>query len=97
MKFKALIAAAALSTASVVPASAQVIVDMTQITCGEFLKAGPDQQAVVAAWMSGYVSASRNIDIVDLRFVERNNKVVGGYCERHHGERLLSAIEKNAK
>ncbi|GGC51037.1 HdeA/HdeB family chaperone [Chelatococcus reniformis] len=97
MTYKALIAAAAFGMAGAAPASAQVVVDMTQITCGEFLKATPDQQATVAAWMSGYFSASRNIDMVDLRYVERNAKVVGGYCEKHQSERLLSAVEKNAK
>lgn len=97
MKLKALFAAAALCTAVTAPAGAQVVIDMTQITCGEFLKAAPDRQAVVAAWMSGYFSASKNIDMVDLRYVERNTKVVGGYCEKHRNDTLMSAIAKNAK
>lgn len=80
-----------------VPAKAQVVIDMTQITCGEFLAAPADRQAFVAAWMSGYYSSQNNLNMLDLRYVERNAKVVGGYCEKHKNVTVLSAVEKNAK
>lgn len=96
MKLTPIAVAAALFAAGT-PAQAQVIIDMTKITCGEFLNAQPEQQAVVASWMSGYFSASQNIDMLDLRYLDRNLKVVGEYCAAHRNDNLMSVISKKAK
>lgn len=98
MKINLLIAAAAVGlVAASVPARAQVVIDMSLITCGDFLKAPPDRQDVIASWMAGYFSASKNLSTIDLRYVARNNKVVGGYCKTHKSETLMSAIQKKGR
>jgi hypothetical protein len=48
------------------PASAQVLLDMSLLKCVDYMKASPDRQELIAAWMSGYFNASRNQPIVDL-------------------------------
>src|SRR6478735_7616864 len=65
-----IIAAAALLAAAA-PAKAQVI-DLSLITCKQLLTTEPDRQAFIAWWMSGYFSASKNLNVVDVRYVERN-------------------------
>jgi acid stress chaperone HdeB len=98
MKCKAPFAVAMLAAASLAPpAKAQVIVDMSLITCGQFLSYDPDRKELVASWMSGYFSASKNLNMLDFRYVKRNSQVINAYCRGHKGETLMSAIQKKAR
>lgn len=97
MKSQTAFAAALLMAASVPPAKAQVVLDMSLITCGQFLSSDPDRKELIASWMSGYFSASKNLNMLDFRYVERNTKVVGAYCRTHKSETLMSAIQKKAR
>ena len=47
--------------------------------------------------MSGYFSASKNLYLIDFRYVESNEKVAGDYCRRHEAETLMSAVLENAR
>lgn len=82
------------------PAQAQVVVDMSLITCQQyqsFLKSDPDKALLVASWMAGYFSASKNLSTIDLRYTKRNTEKVTKYCSSHRDETLMSAIQKNAR
>jgi acid stress chaperone HdeB len=57
----------------------------------------PEQQAVLASWLSGYYHASKNVATVDIRKAERNLKVITKYCKGHKKETLMSAVEKQAR
>ena len=76
-------------------AHAQVSIDMSRVTCAQYLAMPPAQAADFSAWMSGYFSASRNLDTLDFRYVERNRRVVGNYCKTHKSETVMSAMQKN--
>jgi acid stress chaperone HdeB len=82
-----------------VPAKAQVIVDMSLITCQQMLDAPPERQQLIAWWMRGYFSAAKNLSMIDFRYVDYNTKVVTSYCKKkqNRGETLMSAIQKNAR
>ena len=54
-------------------------------------------RAVLCNWMSGYFSASKNLNVLDFGYVERNRKVVGSYCKKRPGETLMGAIQRNAR
>ncbi|MEZ0063124.1 hypothetical protein ACVII1_000589 [Bradyrhizobium elkanii] len=45
--------------------------------------------------MSGYFSASKNLTVVDFRYVERNGKVIGKYCKSHKADTVMNAMQKN--
>jgi acid stress chaperone HdeB len=79
-----------------VPGKAQVVLDMTLITCGEYMSQNRDTQDVLAAWMSGYFNAAKNQSMVDLARFERNRKAVEKYCRTHKPETVMSAIQRNA-
>ena len=50
-----MMAACALFLAALtIPVKAQVIVDLSVITCGQYRSKDRDTQDVIAAWMSGY-------------------------------------------
>jgi acid stress chaperone HdeB len=74
----------------------QVIVDLSVITCGQYMGKDRDTQDVLAAWMSGYFNAAKNQSMVDLSRFERNRKAVEKYCRTHKLETLMSAIQRNA-
>lgn len=96
MKTKLILATAMLAFA-VPAAKAQVVLDMSLITCGQFLKAPEADKALISSWMSGYFMSSKNLLDVDMRYVERNHAVVGKYCKKHANEKLMDAVAKNAK
>lgn len=78
------------------PANAQVIVDLSLVTCGQYIGRDRDTQDVIAAWMSGYFNAAKNQSMVDLARFKRNRKAVEKYCKTHKLETLMSAIQRNA-
>jgi acid stress chaperone HdeB len=77
------------------PARAQVMIDLSLITCKQFLASDPERQALIGSWMSGYFSATKNLSILDFRYVERNGRVVGNYCKTHKSDTVMSAMQKN--
>ena len=48
--------------------------------------------------MSGYFSASKNNDVIDLRYLQRNAEKGIAYCKdkKHRSETLMSVIQKTA-
>lgn len=97
MSRKIILAFAVLVATFTQPARAQVIIDMSLITCQQYMVADPDRQQLIASWMSGYFSASKNLYMLDFQYVDYNTKVVGAYCKKHKSETLMSAIQKNAR
>lgn len=92
-----LIFAAIIAVAAAAPAKAQVMIEMSQITCKQFSEYDADTQNFIASWMRGYFSASKNLDVVEMRYVKRNTTKVAAYCKKRPKETLFSAIEKNAR
>ena len=97
MNTKAMLCAAVFVTGAAIPAKAQVVIDMSLITCKQYMDADPDRKELVASWLSGYFSASKNLNVLDFGYVARNKRVVGNYCKKRPGETLMSAIQKNAR
>jgi acid stress chaperone HdeB len=87
--------AVVLACGSAVPAKAQAVLDLSLITCQQLLASEPERQALIGSWMSGYFSATKNLDTLDFRYVERNRRVVGNYCKAHKSETVMSAMQKN--
>jgi acid stress chaperone HdeB len=99
MRFRMILASALLTATLASPARAQVIIDMSLITCQQYFAYTPEQQVLIAWWMRGYFSAAKNFSTIDFRYVDYNTKVVTAYCKKKQNkyETLLSAIQKNAR
>jgi acid stress chaperone HdeB len=78
-------------------ARAQAVIDMTMITCKQYLESPRDRQDIIASWMSGYFNAARNNAVLDTSRFERNKATVTSYCKRNRAETLMSAIQRNAR
>lgn len=91
------VVAMTLFAASLSPAKAQVVLDMSLITCKQWMESDAERRSLIGSWMSGYFSASKNLNMLDFRYLERNMKVVLSYCKKRRAETLMSAIQKNAR
>ena len=72
---------------SIAPVSAQVVIDL--------LDWDAERQALISSWMSGYFSATKNLNDLNFRYVNRNAKVVGNYCKTHKSDTVMNAMQKN--
>ena len=81
---------------SILPAQAQVVVEMSRITCAQFLQYSFEDKKVVGAWMSGYFNASRNRKILDITRYQANSNRVINFCKKHKNATLMGAIQKVA-
>jgi hypothetical protein len=61
-------------------AQAQVIVDVSKITCDQYVHSKITTPNLIAAWLSGYYNAKRNNRIIDLETLEDNVSKVKNYC-----------------
>jgi HdeA/HdeB family len=87
-----------LSSIVFAPAStkAQVVVDVSKITCDQFVHAKIATPLYLAAWLSGYYNAKRNNRIVDLQALEENMNKVQNYCydEKNFKVPVMKAVEQ---
>jgi acid stress chaperone HdeB len=102
MQAKRIVAALAVTALTVTAlaatqARAQAVMEMTMITCKQYLEQPRDRQDIIASWMSGYFNAARNNAVLDTARFERNKATVTAYCKRNRAETLMSAIQRNAR
>jgi len=89
----AVVATSILTASSYGQAKAQVIVEMSALTCRNYLEAPPERQNLITAWMSGYFNAARNMPTVDFGRYATNKRRVEEHCRAHRDENLMRAIE----
>lgn len=94
MKIASLALAAALCFGANV-VEAQVMVDMSKMTCGDYRKLQPHTAKVVTAWMSGWANQKRGFNKVNLTAHPQNVAAVERYCNLNSSATLMSAIEKS--
>ncbi|MET0443633.1 MAG: HdeA/HdeB family chaperone [Pseudorhodoplanes sp.] len=97
MKSKLIVAALAMAAFVGGEAKAQAVIDLTMITCDQYVKSPVDRQDIIASWMSGYFNAAQNNAVLDTARFERNKAKVTAYCKRNRAETLMSAIQRNAR
>lgn len=97
MQKKLIVAALAVSAFIGTEARSQTVIDMTMITCKQYLESDRDRQDIVASWMSGYYNAARNNAVLDTSRFEKNKAAVTAYCKRNRAETLMSAIQRTAR
>jgi len=61
---------------------------------GEYEALEPGDKGLISAWILGYFNASRNLNIVQERYVDRNLEKLNEYCHHHKESGILADIEK---
>ena len=75
-------------------AQAQVIIEMTRVTCADYLAMPPDQSRMFSAWMSGYFNQKSGYSWVDLGAEARNVANVKQWCTSYPGELVINGLQR---
>jgi acid stress chaperone HdeB len=94
---KIALAGFAIALSMTAPASAQVTIEMSDITCKDFAGYDPETQDFIGNWMRGYWMSSKNLTVIDSKYVKRNTAKIARYCKKLPKSKLMDAIQKNAR
>jgi acid stress chaperone HdeB len=88
-----LLAAAAFAAAlSATPAAAQKI-DLSTITCKDFLESGQDNISYILMWLHGFYTSQDDPPIIDFDKMKERGGKLGEYCRANPGNGLITAAE----
>ena len=74
-------------------APAQVTIDVSKITCGQYVLDQVTDFRTLNAWLDGFYSGRRNNTVVDVQGIERLAAKVEDYCRSHRDMALMQAVE----
>ncbi len=74
------------------PAPAQVTVDITKITCRQFIAGTMVPTKSIALWFSGYYNGKAGNTQIDLGQMRPNASKVEDYCALHQDETVMNAV-----
>jgi acid stress chaperone HdeB len=93
MKSMSLLSGLALALAAVSTAEAQVTLDVSKITCQQFVTYKITNPDNVALWLSGYYHGKRSDPVVDTQAMLANAQKLKSYCIRNPETLVMQAIE----
>jgi len=94
LKLKIIVLSFALAISVSSATRAQVTIDVSKITCDQFLLykvASPD---TIAIWLHGYFSGRSGQTIVDVEALKASTKKVRDYCLAHGDVPLMQAVQE---
>jgi hypothetical protein len=74
-------------------ANAQLKIDMTRVTCADYLAMPADHLHLTSAWMSGWFNQKNGYVWVDLGDYEKNIAEVHHFCESNHEAQLMGVVQ----
>jgi acid stress chaperone HdeB len=92
MKTTVSILFAAALTLSSVPAHA-VVLDLSTMTCKQFIDGGDDTIKMVLTWMDGWYKGDSDEAIIDTDVFVENAKKFGTYCGKNPTMSIVNAAE----
>jgi acid stress chaperone HdeB len=87
----ALLVAVALAVTT--PAHAQKL-DLSTVTCKQFLESGKDTISLILMWMAGYFADEDDPPIVDFDKMKSDAEKLGAYCAQNPTVGLITAAEE---
>jgi hypothetical protein len=86
-------ALAATTSSSV--AQAQLMINVSLVTCAQYLAMPPDQSRVFSAWMSGWFNQKTGYAWINLNAYARNIENVKAFCASNPGELVMTSLERS--
>ena len=74
-------------------ASAQVMVDLSKMTCDQFVKYKVADPKLIAAWLNGYFHGKRGDTMVDTQKLDVDADAVEKFCFKNHDAPLMQSVE----
>ena len=92
---KSMLAACGLVLALAVPvAQAQVTIDISKITCDQFMGYKIINPYNLAMWLSGYYNGQRGNTIIDTETLAAQTRALQDYCLHNDKVPVMQAIDK---
>jgi len=76
-----------------IPAQAQVTLDVSKITCEQYLMDTITFSQYAVMWFSGYYNGKRNNTIIEPDAVKKNEEKVSLYCYQHRDATVMDAAK----
>jgi acid stress chaperone HdeB len=75
---------------------AQVVIDVSKITCDQYVHSKISTPNYIAAWLSGYYNAKRGNRVIDLQGLQENVNKLEKYCyeEKNFKVPVMQAVEQ---
>src|SRR6516164_3015400 len=77
----------------VLAAQAQVTIDVSKITCDQYMLDKVTDFRTIAVWLDGFYAGRRNNTVVDPAALQGNVAKVEKYCASNPGVALMRAVE----
>jgi acid stress chaperone HdeB len=74
-------------------ASAQVMVDLSKMTCDQFVKYKVADPKLISAWLNGYFHGKRGDLMVDTQKLDADADAVEKFCFKNHEALLMQSVE----
>ncbi len=89
--FAALIAFTSVPAAA--PANA-VTLDLSVMSCKQFIESKPDDIAMVLTWIDGWYKGDSDEALIDTEVFTENAKKFGAFCATNPGVSIVTAAER---
>jgi hypothetical protein len=73
---------------------AQLMVNMSLVTCTQYLAMPPEQSSVFSAWMSGWFNQKTGYTYINLQAYARNLENVKAWCASNPGELVMTGLQR---
>jgi hypothetical protein len=93
-KFAHIAVTLAALTFGTVPAPAQVTIDVSKITCDQFLLFTVADPHDIAMWLSGFYNSKKNNTVIDTQQFKEHAKKLNDICESNIRMTVMEAAEK---
>ena len=93
IKFVGVVAALIFALDAVPAARAQVMLDVSKITCDQFAGYKITTPQNVAIWLSGYYHGKRGDTVVDMQKLLADTKTMERYCIQNPQALVMNAVE----
>jgi acid stress chaperone HdeB len=92
-KFNRVLLALALVALAILPARAQVTIDVSKITCEQYVLFTVADQRDIAMWLSGYFNSKSNNTVLDTQKFREHAKQVMDYCQQNFKSPVMEAAQ----
>jgi acid stress chaperone HdeB len=83
----------AVALATTMPAGAQVMLDVSKVTCWQFVTYKVTSPKYLAVWLSGYDHGRRGDAVIDMQRVVENAAKLEEYCTKNPDVPMMQAAE----
>jgi hypothetical protein len=76
-----------------VPTHAQVMLDMSKVTCWQYVTYKVTNPKYISVWISGYFHGKRGDTLVDMQQVVENDDKLTTFCTKNPEMLVMQAVE----